>query len=154
MAEQIDAGHPPEMLLKVVNPALSLALKTPLGRFIPGFMVVEFTGRKSGKRYSTPVSAHRLDGELFVLLEAQWKYNFRDGADAVVYLDGARSTKHGQLLSEPGMVAPIAERIATAYGPKKAQRQMGLTFADDRLPTVAEWEQAVRRAKIALIKLS
>ncbi|MGU3502234.1 hypothetical protein [Mycobacterium sp. C31M] len=154
MAEQIDVGHPPEVLLKVVNPALGLALKTPLGRFISDFMVVEFSGRKSGKRYSTPVSAHRLDGALYVVLEAQWKYNFRDGADAIVYVDGAKSRMRGELITEPAAVAALAERIATSYGPKKAQRQLGMTFADDRLPTVAEWESAVGRLKIAAIKLS
>lgn len=154
MAEQVGAAHPPEVLLKVVNPALSLALKTPLGRFIGDFMVVEFTGRKSGMRYSTPVSAHRLDGDLYVVLEAQWKYNFRDGADAVVYVDGGKSTMRGELISDPAAVAALTERIATSYGPKKAQRQMGMTFADGRLPTIAQWQDAVGRLGIAAIKLT
>lgn len=78
MADQpaVDAAHPPELLLRIVNPTLKFALRTPLGRLIGDFMLVSFTGRKTGRRYATPVSAHHLDGALYVLLEAQWKYNF------------------------------------------------------------------------------
>lgn len=150
----VDAAHPPEVMLKVVNPALKVLLKTPLGGVIGDFMLVGFTGRKTGKRYATPVSAHQLDGALYVVLEAQWKYNFRDGADADVSYRGKTRTMRGELITDRTTVAGIAERVATSYGPKKAQRQMGMTFRDDRLPSVAEWEDAVDRMKIAVIKLT
>ena len=155
MADQaVDAAHPPELLLRIVNPTLKLVLKTPLGGLIGDFMLVSFTGRKTGRRYATPVSAHHLDGTLYVLLEAQWKYNFRDGADAQVSYRGKTTTMRGELISDPAAVAALAERIATSYGPKKAQRQMGLTFTGGRLPTVAQWETAARQLKLAAIKLS
>ncbi|MEH3130672.1 MAG: hypothetical protein PGN27_12020 [Mycolicibacterium neoaurum] len=150
----VDAAHPPELLLRIINPTLKFALRTPLGGLIGDFMLVSFTGRKTGRRYATPVSAHHLDGVLYVLLEAQWKYNFRDGADAQVSYRGKTTTMRGELISDPAAVAALAERIATSYGPKKAQRQMGLVFADDRLPTVAQWEKAARDVKLAAIKLS
>lgn len=150
----VDAAHPPDAMLKVVNPALKVALKTPLGGFIGDFMLVSFTGRKSGKQYSTPVSAHQLDGDLYVVLEAQWKHNFRGGADAQVSYRGKTRTMHGELITDRSAVAVIAERVATSYGAKKAQRQMGMTFRDDRLPSIAEWEEAADRMKIAAIKLT
>lgn len=150
----VDAAHPPDTMLSVVNPALRVALRTPLGRILGDFMLVSFTGRKSGKHYSTPVSAHQLDGALYVVLEAKWKYNFRDGADAQVSHRGHTQTMRGELLTDRAAVAEICERVATSYGAKKAQRQMGMTFAGDRLPTVAEWEEAVDRLHIAAIKLT
>ena len=150
----VDAAHPPEAMLSVVNPALKILLKTPVGGLISDFMLVSFTGRKSGKKYSTPVSAHQLDGDLYVVLEAQWKYNFRDGADAQVSYRGNTRTMRGELITDPTAVAAIAERVASSYGAKKAQRQMGMTFRDDRLPSIAEWEDAVGRVKIAAIKLT
>ncbi|TQK29198.1 hypothetical protein [Arthrobacter sp. SLBN-53] len=150
----VDAAHPPELVLRIINPTLKFALKTPLGALIGDFMLVSFTGRKTGRRYTTPVSAHHLDGVLYVLLEAQWKYNFRDGADAQVSYSGKTTTMRGELISDPAAVAALAERIATSYGPKKAQRQMGLVFAGDRLPTLAQWETAAREVKLAAIKLS
>lgn len=157
MTEQsatIGAAHPPEAMLKVVNTTLKRVLRTPLGALIGDFMLVSFTGRKSGKQYATPVSAHQLDGDLYVVLEAQWKYNFRDGADAQVSYRGKTRTMRGELITDRAAVAAIAERIATSYGAKKAQRQMGMTFPDDRLPTIAEWEDAADRLKIAAIKLT
>ncbi|MDG4663645.1 hypothetical protein [Mycobacterium sp. 236(2023)] len=150
----VDAAHPPEAMLSVVNPALKILLKTPVGGLIGDFMLVSFTGRKSGKKYSTPVSAHQLDGGLYVVLEAQWKYNFRDGADAQVSFKGKTRTMRGDLITDRAAVAALCERIATSYGAKKAQRQMGMTFAGDRLPTIAEWEDAADRLKIAAIKLT
>ena len=156
MADQsaVGAAHPPQLLLNIVNPALKLALKTPLGGFIGDFMLVAFTGRKTGKRYATPVSAHALDGALYVVLEAQWKYNFRDGAEAQVSYRGKTSTMRGELITEPAAVADIADRIARSYSPKKAQRQMGMSFRGGVFPTLAEWEESVRRMKIAAIKLT
>jgi hypothetical protein len=150
----VDAAHPPDLLLNIVNPALTFALKTPLGGLIGDFMLVAFTGRKSGKRYATPVSAHALDGALYVVLEAQWKYNFRDGADPQVSYRGKTRTMRGELITEPVAVAGIVDRIARSYSPKKAQRQMGMTFRDGSYPTLAEWEDAARRVKIAAIKLT
>ena len=150
----VEAAHPPELLLGVVNRVLKVALKTPLGGFLGDFMLVEFTGRKTGKRYATPVSAHALDGALYVVLEAQWKYNFRDGADAQVSHRGKTGTMRGELITESASVAGIADRIARSYSPKKAQRQLGMTFRDGAYPTQAEWEESVRRMKIAAIKLT
>lgn len=150
----VEAAHPPELLLSVVNRVLKVALRTPLGGLIGDFMLVAFTGRKTGKRYATPVSAHALDGALYVVLEAQWKYNFRDGADAQVSYRGKTRTMHGELITDPAAVAGIADRIAKSYSPKKAQRQMGMAFRGGAYPTVAEWEESARRVKIAAIKLT
>ena len=155
MTEQaVDLAHPPEIMMRVLNPTLKFALKTPLGGLIGDFMLLSFTGRKSGKRYTTPVSAHELDGALYAMMEAQWKHNFRGGADAQVSYRGKTRTMRGELITDKATVAEICERIATSYGAKKAQRQMGMTFRYGRLPTVAEWTDAAEQLKIAAIKLS
>src|SRR5262249_39748290 len=71
MAEQsyaIDVGHPPQSVLRVVNPILSMLLRTPLaGPARKQLMVLSFTGRKTGRRYSIPVSAHLIDNDLYAL---------------------------------------------------------------------------------------
>ncbi|XTP35695.1 hypothetical protein ACORG1_05500 [Mycobacterium sp. TJFP1] len=154
MTEPAIDTQTPEALLRVVNPTLRLALKTPLGGFLGDFMLVAFTGRKSGKKYAIPVSAHQLDGELYAVAEAQWKYNFRGGAEAQVSHRGKTRTMRGELITDPPTVAGICERVAASYGPRKAQRQMGMAFRDNRLPTTTEWEEAVTRLKIAAIKLT
>ncbi|AFM15566.1 protein of unknown function (DUF385) [Mycolicibacterium chubuense NBB4] len=155
MADQaIEVGHPPDAVLRVVNSVLRRVLPTPLGAPIGEFMLVGFTGRKTGKRYSTPVSAHRLDGDLYVVLEAPWKVNFRDGADATVSYRGKTSTMRGVLIAERSTVADVVQRLASSYGAKKAQRMMGLKFPGGRVPTSEEWGEAVDRLGIAAIKLT
>jgi len=75
MADQpVEIAHPPQALLRVLNHAL----RTPLGPALKDFMAVSFTGRKTGRHFSVPVSAHHVDGQLYVILNAGWKYNFRD----------------------------------------------------------------------------
>lgn len=157
MAEQsaaIDAAHPPEVILGTLNPILRRVLRTSLGGRIKEFMLVNFTGRKSGRRFSVPVSAHLLDDTLYVVLEAQWKYNFRDGADAEVYHLGKRAAMHGQLITDAPAVVDVVNRLALGYGAKRAQRTMGMKFRDNVVPSVADWEDAVPRLKIAVIKLT
>ena len=150
----IEVSHPPDVVMRVMNPVLRAILRTPLGRAASEFMILDFTGRKSGRHFSIPVSAHHLDGDLYAVLEAQWKYNFRDGADARVSHGGRTTTMHGVLITEQAAVADLVQRLASGYGAKKAQRMMGMAFADDRLPTPAEWLDAVDRLRISAIKLT
>lgn len=50
--QPVEIAHPPQALLRVLNPALHLALQTPLGPALKDFMVVSFTGRKTGRHFS------------------------------------------------------------------------------------------------------
>ena len=117
-------------------------------------MVVSFTGRKTGRRFSVPVSAHHLDGDLYVLLNAGWKHNFRDGAPAEVLYAGKTSPMRGQLIQEPAAGAARAHRAAVSYGAKKAQRSMGLKFRDNEIPSVEQFTEASTRLGLAAIRLT
>lgn len=81
----VDIAHPPAALLRLVNPILRSLLHTPLaGPLRTQLMVVSFTGRKTGRHFSIPLSAHVIDNDLYALTEAGWKHNFSDGAAAQV----------------------------------------------------------------------
>ena len=60
----------------------------------------------------------------------------------------------GELITEPAAVVDIVDRLAKSYGAKRAQRYMGLTFRDDRVPSAADWQHAVGRLGIAAVKLT
>jgi hypothetical protein len=149
----VEIAHPPQALLKAVNPVLNLALRSPLGSALKDFMVVSFTGRKTGRQFSVPVSAHKIDGDLYVLLNAGWKYNFKDGAPAEVRYAGKTTSMQGQLITDAATVAQLAHRAATAYGAKKAQRSMGLKFRNNAVPSVEEFTAATNRLGLAAIRL-
>jgi hypothetical protein len=158
MTEQsyaIDAGHPPSALLRLVNPVLSFLLRTPLaGPARTQLMVLNFTGRKSGKPYSIPLSAHVIDDQLYALTGAAWKQNFRDGAPARVVYDGKTTAMRGELIRDRAVITDLLLRCAESYGVQRAQRMMGLKFRDGRLPTREEFAEAVDRMQLAAIRLA
>jgi hypothetical protein len=149
-------SHPPDALLRtVVNPALRFLLRTPvLGGIGEQIMVVSFNGRKTGRRYSVPVSAHRIDDQLYALVGAPWKRNFRDGADADVLLGGKTATMRGELIEDRPAVADLYHRSAESYGAKAAQRAMGMKFRDQRVPTLEEFTEAVEKNNLAAIRFT
>ncbi|WP_068269413.1 hypothetical protein [Aldersonia kunmingensis] len=158
MAEQSPAvavSHPPAAVLRVVNPVLRSLLRTPImGAARQQMMVVSFNGRESGRRYSIPLSAHRIDNILYALTPAPWKVNFRDGATAEVLLGGKTTTMRGELIRDRAIVADLAHRCAESHGVKHAQRTMGLKFRDERIPTLEEFAEAVDRDHLAVIRLT
>ena len=158
MAEQsyaIDVGHPPSAVLRLVNPLLSALLRTPLaGLFGKQLMVLSFTGRKSGRQFTIPVSAHVIDNELYALTGAAWKVNFRGGAAAQVVYDGKTSTMRGELIGDRAVVSDLYLRCTQAYGVKRAQRMIGVKFREQRVPTLDEFSEAVGRLKLVAIKFT
>ncbi|GAS88698.1 hypothetical protein [Mycolicibacterium brisbanense] len=158
MTEQspaVTVAHPSAMMLRIVNPAMRLLLRTPLaGPARNQLMVVTVRGRKTGRQYEIPLSAHRIDNTLYALTEAAWKNNFRDGAPAEVLHDGKTTTMRGELIEDRATVADLFHRCAESYGAKRAQRMMGMAFRDQRVPTLEEFSEAVDRLHLAAIKLT
>jgi hypothetical protein len=158
MNEQIAAvsiSHPPDVMLRVVNPLLKFLLRTPVaGVAGKSMMVLSFTGRKSGRRYSIPVSAHQIGGDLYALAGAAWRLNFRGGAPAEVLHNGKTTTMHGELIEDPSAVAELSRRSAEHYGAKTAQRMMGLKFRDQGIPTAEEFTEAAKANHLGAIRLT
>ena len=142
-------------MLRAVNPALRFLLRAPvLGSVGKSMMVLSFTGRKSGRRYSVPVSAHRIDNNLYALAGAPWRVNFRGGAPAEVLHAGKTTTMHDELIEDPPAVAALYRRSAEQYGVKTAQRMMGLKFRDQRLPTIEEFTEAAKANHLGAIRFT
>jgi hypothetical protein len=150
----IDVGHPPSALLRLVNPVLGFLLRTPLaGPARTRLMVLSFTGRKTGKPYSIPLSAHVIDDQLYALTGAPWKQNFRNGAEARVVYDGKTTAMRGELIRDRAVVCDLFRRCAESYGVRRAQLMMGLKFRDQRIPTREEFAEAVDRLHLAAVRL-
>ena len=151
----VKISHPPDAFLRTVNKALRPLLRTPLaGPARKHLMVVSFNGRKSGRRYEIPVSAHRIDGDLYALASAPWTKNFRGGHTADILHDGKTTAMLGQIVEDRARVADLYHRCADAYGPKRAQRMMGLGFRDNRTPTVEEFAEAIDREGMVAIRFT
>ncbi|OBI72025.1 hypothetical protein [Mycobacterium sp. E740] len=150
----VTTGHPPDAVMRAVNTTLRFLLRTPLaGPLGNRFMVLNFRGRKTGRQFSIPVSAHHIDDGLYALANAGWKNNFRDGADAEVVHGGKTRTMRGELITDPAVVGDLAHRLAQSYGPRRAQTIMGLKFREQRVPPVEDFREAAAREKLAAIRL-
>jgi hypothetical protein len=158
MTEQSNAitvSHPPEAFLRVVNPFMKLLLRTPFaGPARNQLMVVNFTGRKSGRHYSIPLSAHVIDGILYAMTGAAWKNNFRDGAAAQILHDGKTTTMRGELITDTAHVTDLFLRCAESYGVKRAERTMGLGFRDHQMPTRDQFAEAVEQLNLRAIRFT
>lgn len=151
----VTAGHPPSAVLRAVNPVLGFLLKTPLaGSMRDQIMVLNFKGRKSGRQFTIPVSAHKVDGDLYAMAGAPWKNNFRGGADAEVLHAGKTTKMRGEIVSDAAVVPGLFHRCAQNYGPKRAQRMMGLSFRDNQIPTVEDFAEAIAREKLVAIRFT
>lgn len=158
MTEQshaIDVGHPPAALLRVVNPILGALLRTPLaGPARKQLMVLSFTGRKTGRQFSIPLSAHLIDNDLYALTGAPWKQNFRGGAAAKVVYAGKTAAMRGELVEDRAVVSDLYLRCTQNYGVKHAQLMIGLKFREQRIPTLEEFGEAVDRMHLAAVRLT
>jgi len=151
----VELSHPPDQLLRIANPGVRALLRTPLaGPLRNQMMVLTFAGRKSGRQYSIPLSAHQIDNAIYAISSAQWKFNFRDGAPVEVLHRGKTVRMRGELIQDRATVADICRRCAAAYGVKRAQRMMGMKFRDGRVPTIEEFAEAVDRERIAAVRLT
>ncbi|WP_163746797.1 hypothetical protein [Mycolicibacterium helvum] len=158
MAEQtaaITTAPPPDAIMRAVNPLMRYLLRTPFaGGLRKQFMVLSFKGRKTGREFTVPVSAHHIDGDLYALIGSVWKLNFRGGASAGVLYEGTSRVMRGELVEDRALTADLFHRCALAYGARRAQRMMGLKFRDDRMPTLAEFTEAVDVEKLAAIRFT
>ena len=100
-------ARPPLALVRVMNPTLRLLLRTPLGRLVRPFGLLEFYGRSSGRHYRVPVGVHRIDDELAVFSPAAWRQNFAGGRSATLRFRGRTSAVTGVLVAEPTAVAAL-----------------------------------------------
>jgi hypothetical protein len=85
-------------------------------------MVLSLTGRKTGRPYSIPLSAHLTDHDLYALTGSPWKQNFRNGAPAEVVYDGKTTAMRGELIRDRAVVSDLFQRCAESYGVQRAQR--------------------------------
>ncbi|WP_236796897.1 hypothetical protein [Amycolatopsis sp. GM8] len=149
----VEVARPPAVVVRVLSSIVVAAMRTPLKSVLKEFMVLRFTGRKTGRRYEVPVTAHRGDGTLMAQTGAPWRVNFRGGRDVDVTVDGRTTPMRGVLVEHTQTVAETYQRWIEEIGIGRAPRQLGLKVTVPRVPTVEELTDAVEREHLAIIWL-
>lgn len=84
------------------NTLVTAVLRSPLHPLLSrGTMLITVTGRRTGRRYTTPVQYARRDGHLFVVSrqERTWWQNLRGGGAVTVRLRGRTWTGRGSVVT-------------------------------------------------------
>jgi hypothetical protein len=121
-----------------VEPAVRAGLGAP--GFVPyGLVVLEITGRTSGRTYRTPLLASLVDGCLIVgtfRRRSQWVQNVRAQPSITGWLHGREFRGHAYVLT-PGDAAPLPRELS----------QLVRALAENVLPryTAHGWSFAVIR---------
>lgn len=108
---------PPKPVLRVVNPVMRRLLTSPLAfRLPPAMAVLEFTGRRSGRRFAVPVGVHEVQDAQVVFTEAGWRRNFAGGREVTVLRGGKRRHGRGVLVEDPVTVAEVLGAAIERFG--------------------------------------
>ena len=137
----------PEPLFPLLNRIMKALLHSPLHGLMSGsIMVIHFTGRKSGRRGSTPVRYLRDEDGLFCLTgrETRWWPNFLAGAPVELQVAGKRLSASAQALPDDADAKAAALRAMLARFPSDAAYH-GIDRKRGQAPTAEQMRDAVAR---------
>jgi hypothetical protein len=128
-------------------------LRSRSGARLHDLALLEFIGRRSGRRYAVPVGYRELDGDGLILTTSRWRVNLRGGADVELTHDGQRHPMRAELIEDADEIARIYSALIEQIGLSHVKRTtIGLEVLVDRVPTIEELRDAVggRRAVVRL----
>ncbi len=84
----------------VINPAINRLLRSPWHRLLSKrIMIVSYRGRKSGKRYNTPISYYRNGDKVYCFTNGVWRYNFNSDSAATLRIAGKDLSARGKVFA-------------------------------------------------------
>lgn len=137
----------------LINPLMSLILRSPLHGLVSGrLMLLTFTGRKSGRQFTTPVGYIREDATtLYVLTESPWWKNMRDGAPVSVHLQGRKRPGRAAASDDPKQAAHAVKLMVKQNGPDFARQRFGVAVSpDDSVEAIADSVQGTKVVRVEL----
>ncbi len=122
--ENARQGPPmPTFLFKVMNPLMAALLTSPFHKGVSkNLMVLTFSGRRSGKRYSTPVGYLQEGNQLIVFTHSDWWKNLRGGAPVEVRLRGKIRHGKAEIIRDEDQISKIVQSLTNARGEEYARR--------------------------------
>ena len=92
-------------------------------------MILSFTGRKTGKRYSTPVGYAWEGDHVIVVTYSPWRNNFKEPALVQMRIQGKSVSGTAVLVNDPMRIKQLLHTLLLTRGKEMMQR-MGL-WVDD-----------------------
>jgi deazaflavin-dependent oxidoreductase (nitroreductase family) len=137
----------------ILNTTMKFVLRSPMhGMVSKSMLLITFTGRKSGKVYTTPVDYSQDGDQVTIFTHANWWKNLRGGAPVTLRIRGRELQ---------GQAEPIAEdKDAVTAGLEAHLRKVpsdakyyGVTFDALGNPDLKQVEKAAQDAVMIRIQL-
>jgi deazaflavin-dependent oxidoreductase (nitroreductase family) len=137
----------------IVNRTMKFVLRSPLHGIVDKqILLITFTGRKSGKTYTTPVSYSQASDQVVIFTHADWWRNLRGEVPVSLHIRGRELQ---------GLAEPIAEdKHAVAAGlaqhlqkVRSDAKYYGVAFDDNGNPRSEEVEKAAQTVVMIPIRL-
>lgn len=145
---------PPKALFKyVVNPLMKTILRSRLHPRLSGMlMLLTFPGRKSGRRYTTPVGYHRVGDEILAFTHSPWWKNCQE-SDVTVLVEGKALRGHAEAVRDPDVILAAVEPLLRKYGGVRQARRLALALDPSHEPTSEELRAAIRDQGLVMIRI-
>lgn len=127
--------RPPDWLFKnVINPTMRLILRSPLhGILSNGLALIGFTGRKSGKKYTTPVAYHVVDDNtIMIFTRSKWWRNFDQGETITLRIKGQVRQGTAEIIQDNAVVWDTISQYLERY--EGDTRRVGIMLGEDATP--------------------
>ncbi len=136
-----------------VNRTMKLVLRSPVhGIVSKTILLITFTGRKSGKTYTTPVSYSQNGDQVYIFSHADWWKNLRSGAPVSLRIQGRELQGLAEAVAEDKSAVATGLAAHLRKVPSDA-RYYDVTFDDHRNPRAEEVEKAAQSVVMIRIRL-
>ena len=140
----------PEVFFAIINPTMRVMLRSPIHRlWSRSLMLITFTGRRSGRSYTTPVRYLRIGTTVrcYTSAENQWWRNLRGGADVVLRIEGVDKPYHAVAIVDDPVVIKAALKEYLELFPQDAAYHE-IRVAKDGCLNSDDLERASRQAVV------
>lgn len=140
----------PESLFVIINPVMRALLRSRAhGLLSDSVMLITFTGRKSGKSFTTPVR-YLFDGDkvqCFTTADTQWWRNLRGGADVTLRIRGKeRLYRATAIHGEPEKIRAALEKYLAIFPQDAAYQDIRLN--KDKTLVAEDLDRAAHHAVV------
>lgn len=136
-----------------VTSFMKMVLRSPVhGIVSKTILLITFTGRKSGKTYTTPVDYSQEGDQIFIFTHANWWKNLQGGAPVTLRIQGRELQGLAEAVAEDKQAVAAGLAAHLRKVPSDA-RYYGVTFDDRRNPRSEEVEKAAQSVVMIRVRL-
>lgn len=137
----------------LLNKTMKFVLRSPMHRMISNYLtLITFTGRKSGKTFTTPVSYFQKDGQVYIFTHANWWKNLQGGAQITLRLRGKGVQGIAQSIAEDKQT--IAKYLTEHLQKSKFDAKFyNVSYDENGIPLKEDVDQAVQPVTMVQVNL-